>query len=157
MKTVVVLGGGITGLCTMHYLQRQVKEKKLDVQLVLVEKNTYLGGKLYSAYEQDFIMETGADSIVARHKGVMELVQELGFEENLVYNETGISYIYTNNELHAIPADSTFGIPMSLTSLEESTLISEQAKQVALKDLTLPNAGFTKESSIGDFFNLLFR
>lgn len=27
MKTVVVLGGGITGLCTMHYLQRQVKEK----------------------------------------------------------------------------------------------------------------------------------
>ncbi|ACA37807.1 hypothetical protein Bsph_0173 [Lysinibacillus sphaericus C3-41] len=52
MKTVVVLGGGITGLCTMHYLQRQVKEKNLDVQLVLVEKNTYLGGKLYSAYEQ---------------------------------------------------------------------------------------------------------
>ncbi|SCX68452.1 protoporphyrinogen oxidase [Lysinibacillus fusiformis] len=151
MKTVVVLGGGITGLCTMHYLQRQVKEKNLDVQLVLVEKNTYLGGKLYSAYEQGFIMETGADSIVARHKGVMELVQELDFEDHLVYNETGISYIYTNNELHAIPADSTFGIPMSVASLEESTLISDQAKQEALKDLTLPNAGFTKESSIGEF------
>ena len=151
MKTVVVLGGGITGLCTMHYLQRQVKEKNLDVQLVLVEKNTYLGGKLCSAYEQGFIMETGADSIVARHKGVMELVQELDFEDHLVYNETGKSYIYTNNELHAIPADSTFGIPMSVASLEESTLISDQAKQEALKDLTLPNAGFTTESSIGEF------
>ncbi|WP_312507150.1 protoporphyrinogen oxidase [Lysinibacillus sp.] len=151
MKTVVVLGGGITGLCTMHYLQRQVKENNLDVRLVLVEKNTYLGGKLHSAYEEGFIMETGADSIVARHKGVMELVQELDFEDNLVYNETGISYIYTNNELHAIPADSTFGIPMSLASLEESTLISEQGKQEALKDLTLPNKGFTKESSIGEF------
>ncbi|MEK5233558.1 protoporphyrinogen oxidase [Lysinibacillus sp. FSL K6-0232] len=151
MKTVVVLGGGITGLCTMHYLQRQVKEKQLDVRLVLVEKNTYLGGKLHSAYEQGFIMETGADSIVARHKGVMELVQELDFEEQLVYNETGISYIYTNNELHAIPADSTFGIPMSIESLEQSTLISEQGKQEALKDLALPNRGFTKESSIGEF------
>lgn len=96
-------------------------------------------------------METGADSIVARHKGVMELVQELDFEENLVYNETGISYIYTNNELHAIPADSTFGIPMSLASLEQSTLITEQGKQDALKDLTLPNKDFTKESSIGEF------
>ena len=95
-------------------------------------------------------METGADSIVARHQGVMELVQELDFEAELVYNETGISYIYTNNELHAIPADSTFGIPMSLTSLEESTLISEQGKK-ALKDLTLPNDRFTKESSIGEF------
>lgn len=38
MKTVVVLGGGITGLCTMHYLQRQVKENNVDVRLVLVEK-----------------------------------------------------------------------------------------------------------------------
>ena len=151
MKTVVVLGGGITGLCTMHYLQRQVQEKNLEVKLVLVEKNTYLGGKLHSAYEEGFIMETGADSIVARHKGVMELVEELNFEQNLVYNETGISYIYTNNELHAIPADSTFGIPMSLQSLEESTLVSEEGKKEALKDLTMPNERFTKESSIGEF------
>ena len=151
METVVVLGGGITGLCTMHYLQRQVKEKNLDVKLVLVEKNTYLGGKLHSAHEHGFIMETGADSIVARHKGVMELIEELNFEQDLVYNETGISYIYTNNELHAIPADSTFGIPMSLHSLEESTLVSEEGKKEALKDLTMPNAGFTKDSSIGEF------
>lgn len=151
METVVVLGGGITGLCTMHYLQRQVKEKKLDVRLVLVEKNTYLGGKLHSEYEQGFIMETGADSIVARHKGVMELVEELNFKQDLVYNETGISYIYTNNELRAIPADSTFGIPMSLHSLEESTLVSEEGKKEALKDLTMPNVGFTKDSSIGEF------
>ena len=151
MKTVVVLGGGITGLCTMHYLQRQVKENNLDVRLVLVEKNTYLGGKLYSTHEQGFIMETGADSIVARHKGVMELVEELNFKQDLVYNETGISYIYTNNELHAIPADSTFGIPMSLHSLEESTLVSEEGKKEALKDLTMPNVGFTKDSSIGEF------
>ena len=151
MKTVVVLGSGITGLCTMHYLQRQVREKNLDVKLVLIEKNAYLGGKLHSAYEQGFIMETGADSIVARHKGVMELVQELEFEEELVFNETGVSYIYTNNELHAIPTDTTFGIPMSLASLEASTLVSEAGKQEALKDLTMPNVDFTKESSIGEF------
>lgn len=151
MKTVAVLGGGITGLCTMHYLQRQVKEKGLDVKLVLIEKNTYLGGKLHSAYEQNFIMETGADSIVARHKGVMELVKELDFEEELVYNETGVSYIYTNNKLHAIPTDTTFGIPMSLASLQASTLVSNDGKQEALKDFTLPNVGFTKESSIGEF------
>lgn len=151
MKTIVVLGGGITGLCTMHYLQRQVLQKNIDVKLVLVEKNPYLGGKLHSAYEQGFIMETGADSIVARHKGVMELVQELNFEQELVYNETGISYIYTNDELHAIPADSTFGIPMSLASLEASTLVSEAGKQIALQDLTMPNKSFTKDSSIGEF------
>lgn len=151
MKTIVVVGGGITGLCTMHYLQRQVREKNLDAKLVLVEKNDYLGGKIHTAHDAGFIMETGADSIVARYTGVMDLVRELDFESELVYNETGISYIHTNNELHAIPADSTFGIPMSLESLHSSTLVSEQGKLEALKDLTLPNTNFTKESSIGDF------
>ncbi|GLC90248.1 protoporphyrinogen oxidase [Lysinibacillus piscis] len=151
MKTVVVLGGGITGLCTMYYLQRQVQQQQIPVKLVLVEKNTYLGGKLHTTKEQSFLMETGADSMVARHQSVVELVRDLQFEEQLVYNETGISYIYTNNELHAIPVDSTFGIPMSVQALEASTLVSEKGKQEALKDLTLPNAGFTKESSIGDF------
>lgn len=151
MKTVAVVGGGITGLCTMHYVKRQMKEKGIEANLILIERNEYLGGKIHSAYEESFIMETGADSIVARHPGVLELVRELDFEAELVYNETGISYIHTNNELHAIPAGSTFGIPMSVDSLQASTLISEEGKERALKDLETANPGFTKESSIGEF------
>lgn len=151
MKTVVVVGGGITGLTTMHYLKKQMVEQSIQARLVLVEKNSYLGGKIHSEHQDGFIMETGADSIVARHPGVLELVKELQFEEQLVYNETGISYIHTNDELHAIPAGSTFGIPMSVESLMASTLISEEGKQRALKDLQLPNTNFTKDSSIGHF------
>lgn len=151
MKTVVVVGGGITGLCTMHYLKNQMHEKNIEARLVLVEKNAYLGGKIHSEHENGFVMETGADSIVARHPGVLELVKELDFESQLVYNETGISYIHTNNELHAIPAGSTFGIPMSVESLMSSTLISDEGKKRALQDFELPNTKYTKESSIGTF------
>lgn len=129
MKTVVVIGGGITGLCTMHYLKNKMHEQNVEARLILIEKNAYLGGKIHSEKDKGFIMETGADSIVARHPGVLELVKELDFESELVYNETGISYIHTNNELHAIPAGSTFGIPMSVESLMSSTLISEEGKK----------------------------
>ena len=121
MKTVVVVGGGITGLCTLHYLKRQMADKNIEAHLVLIEQNSYLGGKIHSEQESGFIMETGADSMVARHPSVLNLVKELDFESQLVYNETGISYIHTNNELHAIPAGSTFGIPMSVDSLMSST------------------------------------
>lgn len=151
LQTVVVVGGGITGLCTMHYLQKQKREKNLDINLVLIEKNEYLGGKIHSEHNHGFIMETGADSIVARHKSVLPLVQEIGLETDLVYNGTGISYIYTNNTLHAIPADSVFGIPTSIESLNSSTLVSPEGKKEALKDLDLPNDRFTKDSSIGEF------
>ncbi|MEK4487316.1 protoporphyrinogen oxidase [Psychrobacillus sp. FSL H8-0484] len=156
MKKVVVVGGGITGLSTMHYLHRLKIEKSLDVELVLVESNDYLGGKIYSVKEADFIMEVGADSIVARNTGVMPLVEELQLQDELVYNATGISYIYTNNELHAIPADTVFGIPTSVESLNSSTLVSEAGKQEALKDFDLPNENFTKESSVGSFLEHFF-
>ncbi|KGR77207.1 protoporphyrinogen oxidase [Ureibacillus sinduriensis] len=150
MKTVVVVGGGITGLCTLHYLKRQAPGDE-PVRYILAEKNGYLGGKMHTVNASGFIMETGADSIVARHPNVLELVRELDFEQELVYNETGISYIHTNNQLHAIPAGSTFGIPMNVESLQASTLISEEGKQRVLEDAQIPNDRFTKNSSIGDF------
>lgn len=151
MKTVVVVGGGITGLCTLHYLKKQAEKENVQIRMILLEKNPYLGGKIHSHHENGFIMETGADSMVARYPAVRELIKELDFESELVYNETGISYIYTNNELHAIPAGSTFGIPMDVQSLKASTLISEEAKERVLKDEEIPNEKFTKESSIGEF------
>ncbi|MED3662588.1 protoporphyrinogen oxidase [Ureibacillus terrenus] len=151
MKTVTVIGGGITGLCTMYYLQKQLKEKNVPARLILLEKNPYLGGKMHTARENGFIMETGADSIVARYPSVQELIKELDFESEVVYNETGISYIHTNNELHAIPKESVFGIPMTEESLKASTLISEEAKQRVLQEKDIPNTKFTKESSIGEF------
>ncbi|MFJ5770938.1 protoporphyrinogen oxidase [Psychrobacillus sp. NPDC093180] len=151
MKKVVVVGGGITGLSVMHYLQKLKIEKALDMEMVLVESNQYLGGKIHSVKQKEFIMETGADSIVARHEEVLPLVEDLQLEDELVYNATGISYIYTNNELHAIPADTVFGIPMSEESLESSTLVSDEGKEEALKDLNLSNESFTKDSSIGSF------
>lgn len=151
LKRIVVIGGGITGLSTMHYLQKLKKEKLLDIELVLVEANEYLGGKIHTVLENDFIMEVGADSIVARNESIIQLIEELQLEDEKVYNSTGISYIYTNNELHAIPADSVFGIPASIESLNSSTLVSELGKKEALKDLEIPNETFTKESSVGSF------
>ncbi|WP_209121384.1 protoporphyrinogen oxidase [Alkalihalobacillus sp. BA299] len=151
MKTVVVIGGGITGLTTMHYLQKIIKDKKLDVKLVLIEKNQELGGKIQTFHQDEFIIESGADSIVARHESVMPLISDIKLEDQMVYNSTGISYIYTNEELHPIPADTVFGIPMSVESLFSSTLISAEGKTAALKDLEMKNDKFTKESSIGSF------
>lgn len=151
MKKVVVIGGGITGLSTMHYLQKLKNERSLDMEFVLVEANEYLGGKIHTKKQNDFIMEVGADSIVARNEAITQLIDELHLEDEKVYNSTGISYIYTNNELHAIPADTVFGIPTSIESLNSSTLVSDAGKKEALKDLDFRNETFTKESSVGSF------
>lgn len=156
MKKVVVVGGGVTGLTTMYHLDKLKREQKIDIELTLVERDQELGGKIKSVKEQPFIMETGADSIVARNEGVLPFIEELKLEDELVYNETGTSYIYTNGELHKIPEDTIFGIPMSIESLMESTLVSEEGKREALKDLETPNKMFTKDSSVGEFLEAFF-
>lgn len=151
MKKIVVIGGGITGLSAMYYLQKLNLEEHLDMELVLIEQEKQLGGKIRTVKDPEFIMEVGADSIVARHASVLPLIEELGLEKRMVYNGTGISYLYANNVLHAIPKDTVFGIPMSKEALFSSTLVSEEGKKRALEDLDSVNENFTRNSSIGDF------
>ncbi|GKU84546.1 protoporphyrinogen oxidase [Niallia sp. NCCP-28] len=156
MKRIIVVGGGITGLSTMYYLQKIKIENQLDLELVLIEGNENLGGKIHSVAKGNFIMETGADSIVARNKNVLPFVKELNLEDELCYNATGISYIHTKENLLQIPKDSIFGIPMSVESLFSSELVSLKGKIEALKDIFKKNKNFTKETSIGEFLEYFF-
>ncbi|OKL35635.1 protoporphyrinogen oxidase [Domibacillus mangrovi] len=147
MKTAVIIGGGITGLSALYYLQKQQQ----NLHVILVEQNEELGGKIRTVNNDEFIMEAGADSIVARSEGVMPLIEELDLLNELVYNETGTSYIYTDNMLHKVPEDTIFGIPTSVDSLFSSTLISEKGKQEAMLDFEKTENPFTIDSSVGSF------
>lgn len=151
MKSVVVIGGGITGLSTMYHLQKIVKMKNLPVRLILIEGNDKLGGKINTVHDGAFKMEAGADSIVARKQNIKPFIKELGLEDEVVYNATGISFIHTDGKLKKIPEDALFGIPMSLESLANTELVSAQGKVEALKDFYTKNETFTKNDSIGLF------
>ncbi|MEH7120119.1 protoporphyrinogen oxidase [Neobacillus vireti] len=151
MKTVVVIGGGVTGLSAMYDLQKWKKTNGTDVRLVLIEAAEQLGGKIRTVKQNGYIMEAGADSIVARKMETMTLIEELGLEQEVVYNATGRSFIYTDEELKLIPEDAVFGIPASIESLAKSTLISNEGKVAALRDFYTKNETFTKNDSIGSF------
>ncbi|EIM08588.1 protoporphyrinogen oxidase [Planococcus antarcticus DSM 14505] len=156
MKKAVVIGGGITGLSAMYYLQKLNLQENLNLELVLIEREPQLGGKIKTVTGDEFVMEVGADSIVARHASVMPLIEDLGLRGRVVYNGTGISYLYANNVLHAIPKDTVFGIPMNREALFSSTLVSEEGKQTVLKDFDSINESFTRDSSIGEFLEAFF-
>ncbi|PZE21611.1 protoporphyrinogen oxidase [Paenibacillus xerothermodurans] len=151
MKTIVIIGGGITGLATAYYLEKTLQAEQREAKIVLLEADAALGGKIRTVQEGEFIMEAGADSIVARKTNVSPLLHELDLQEAVVYNATGVSFIYTDGELKQIPKDAVFGIPLSLESLATTELVSAQGKVDALRDLYTPNEAFTKEDSIGAF------
>ncbi len=147
MKTALIIGGGITGMTALYQLTKFAP----DWNILLAEKSKQLGGKIRTIRNGSFIMEAGADSIVARNEGVLPLIKELDLLDELVYNETGVSYIYAENQLHKIPEETVFGIPASIEALQESTLISESGKKEALKDFDKAENPFGPDDSAGDF------
>lgn len=151
MRTIVVIGGGITGLSTMYNLQKLKRNVNEKIKLILVEANETLGGKIRSVQHGEFIMETGADSLVARKEGVVSFLDELGLHDEVVNNATGTSFLYQDQRLVEIPEDTVFGIPMTAEALFNSELISEEGKIAALEDFFSNNTTFTKESSVGEF------
>lgn len=151
MNTIVIIGGGITGLSTLYYLNKGLQQVGQMARLILVEAGETLGGKIRTLRDSEFIMETGADSIVARKTNIAPLLQELGLTDQITYNATGTSYIYTRDGLKKIPEESVFGIPLSLKALAESELVSAEGKVEALKDYYTPNTSFTKSDSLGRF------
>ncbi|MWV42438.1 protoporphyrinogen oxidase [Paenibacillus sp. HJL G12] len=151
MKKVVVIGGGVTGLSTAYYLQKNARESGKEIHITVVEASERLGGKIRTVHDGEFTMETGADSIVTRKTNALELIEELGLKDNVVYNATGVSYIYSDGKLKQIPKDAVFGIPTSVESLATTELVSAEGKVEALKDLYTPNEHFTKDDSVGDF------
>lgn len=151
MKTIIVIGGGITGLSAMHEFCKWRKATGAAIRLLLIEASAQLGGKIQTVRHQQFVMETGADSIVARKMDDMNVFEELGLKDDVVYNATGRSFIYAAGHLKPIPDDAVFGIPASIESLAKSTLVSAEGKVAALKDLYTKNETFTKDDSVGAF------
>jgi protoporphyrinogen/coproporphyrinogen III oxidase len=152
LKTVLILGGGITGLSTAYELEKHLDQHK-DVNLMLAEASSILGGKIRTVKQDGFIMETGADSIVTRKINHTGIIEELDLEDEVVYNAVGTSYLYVDGTLKQIPADSVFGIPASMKALVESELVSAKGKVEALKDYYTNDRQFSGADSIGEFLS----
>ncbi|GIO29074.1 protoporphyrinogen oxidase [Paenibacillus albilobatus] len=151
LKKAVIIGGGITGLSAAYFLQKKARESGQTIHITIVEAEERLGGKIRTVHDGDFTMETGADSIVTRKTNAADLIEELGLKYEVVYNATGVSYIYADGKLKQIPKEAVFGIPTSIESLATTELVSAEGKVEALKDFYTPNETFTKDDSVGEF------
>lgn len=148
-KKIVIVGGGITGLSAAYYLQKQIRENQLTVDVKLVEATERLGGRIHTIKRDGFTIERGPDSLLARKPEAMNLVQELGLEDEIVYNGTGQSYILVKNKLHKMSKGAFMGVPKEIKPLLASNVFSRKGKLRALWDMVLPKSKETGDQSVG--------
>lgn len=151
-QKVVILGGGITGLAAAFYLQKEVKKKKLPLDVTLIEATHRVGGKIQTVVRDGFIIEKGPDSFIARKKSASRLAEEVGMGDKLVFNTAGKSFVLAHERLHPMPGGSIMGIPTEIMPFLTTRLFSFPGKMRAAADFFLPKSKVNGDQSLGDFF-----
>lgn len=72
-KHVVIIGGGITGLAAAFYMEKEIRDKNLPLELTLIEASPRVGGKIQTVKKEGYIIERGPDSFLERKKALRGL------------------------------------------------------------------------------------
>ena len=155
-RKVVVVGGGITGLTTAYYLQQQIKNAQLPIEVILVESSFRLGGKIQTLRKDGFVIERGPESFFDSENVVRRLAEDLQIDDKIRYNNKGTSYVAIGSKLYPIPGNLFYGQPPTVSSLISSGMISLSGKIRAAGDLILPKSTTTDDEPIADFFQRRF-
>ena len=129
--TVVVIGGGVTGLTTAYRLAQA--DPSLDV--AVLEADDRPGGKLRSVQVGDLVLPAGADSFLARKPWAVELCKELGIGDELVAPGATGAYLWTERGLVAMPKQAPFGIPGDIGDVFSWPGLSRAGRRRAALDL----------------------
>ncbi|WNS46183.1 protoporphyrinogen oxidase [Paenibacillus sp. MMS20-IR301] len=151
-RRVVIIGGGLSGLSAAFYVRKYYREAGIQPEIVLIEKNKCLGGKIETLHRDGFVIEKGPDSFLARKTAMSDLARELELDHELVTTNPNAkkTYILQRGKLHPMPAGLVLGIPTELKPFLKSGLVTFGGKMRALMDFVLPPRRSPEDESLGD-------
>ena len=151
---VVVVGGGIAGLAAA----RRFEAVAADAEIVVVEREDELGGKLRTEHADGFVVEAAPDSFLSRKERGVGLCEELGLSDRLIPRrpEHHRTFVRRGDELHPLPEGLTGMIPSSLDALEASELLSPAGKARFAAEVNVPARLGLADESIGEFVSRRF-
>ena len=149
--SVVIVGGGITGLATAWYLEKACRESGIGLSAVLVERENVLGGKISTLNEDGFIVEGGPDGFLTRKPWALELANELGIGDDVVYMQATGALLRRNGELHRIPPGLMGPAPASRKDVWSASFLSWRGKLRASLEPLVRRRTTGERESLGGF------
>ena len=144
-KTVVVVGGGVSGLTTAYRLIEA--DPTLDV--TVLEASDAMGGKLRHVDVGGLPLPAGADSFLARKPWALELCKELGLGAELDPPGSTGSYLWTDRGIVSLQKDAPFGIPGDVGDVFRWPGLSRAGRRRALQDLIRKKKKGGPEETLG--------
>ena len=150
-ETVVIIGGGITGL-TSAWLLEEAGFRDIH----LLEASDYLGGKIKTIRESGFLIETGPDALMVTKPGIRPFLRKLGLEDQLIEPESRHFYILHKGRLQAVPAGFASMVPADIPDFLKSPLLSWRGKARMLAERLVPSRKQNRDESLAAFVERRF-
>lgn len=151
--SVAIIGGGIAGLSAAWYCQQQ------GIDYTLIEASNRWGGKIHTeqvelaGYNEPLVIETSPDGFVSRKPWAMELIQQLGLEDQIIQvNKLPERiYILSGRRLIPIPKGIHLLVPTDFPPFLESPLFSMRNKLRILVEMFVPPKNDDQDESVAQF------
>jgi oxygen-dependent protoporphyrinogen oxidase len=148
MLHATIVGGGISGLSTAYYLS------KVGIRSLLIEREPRLGGVITTEVVDGCVVEGGPDSFLAAKPWAMDLIRDLGLEQEVIgsNDHQRVTYIWKNNRLVPLPDGLMMMVPTKMLPIAASSLLSWSTKaRMALEWFRRPDDRSGADRSVADF------
>lgn len=151
--SVAIIGGGIAGLSAAWYCQQQ------GIDYTLIEASNRWGGKIYTervmlaGYDEPLVIETSPDGFITRKPWAMELVHQLGLDDQIipVNHLPERIYILTGGELIPMPDGLRLLVPTEFAPFLASPLFTREGKLRVLAEMHTPPKTDDEDESLAQF------
>lgn len=157
-RTVVIVGGGISGLATAFALQEQAAAAGLSIRCTILESGSSWGGKIVTHRVGDLVTEAGPDSFLSQKPAGLELCAKLGLTDQLINtNETGKkAFVLHGGRLHELPEGLITFVPTQLGPFLRSGLLSWTGLARMGLEVVVPRGSMQGDESLASFFRRRF-
>ena len=151
-QSVVVVGGGISGLCAAYELSGGVNGPIPDTpRIEVLDAGHRFGGGLATTEFAGRTMDLGADGFLARRPEGPQLAADLGLAGELEAIDASGAWIYLNGQLNELPKGLVLGVPTSSAAVASLPGLPRGARYAAWRDEHFPRSYVAGEdATIGE-------
>ncbi len=153
MKRIAIVGGGISGLSAAWRLHTE-RQRGAELECVLYEASSRLGGVLVTERVDDCLVEAGPDSFLSEKSWSLDFCRELGLGDQLIGSNDAErkTYILVNNRLVPIPDGLQFMVPTRILPILFTPLFSWGAKLHMVQEYFYrpPNGAAGRDPSVAE-------